>query len=122
MNKNVLEYKGFIASVSYNDEDECFFGKIEGISDLVSFEGNTVKIMKKAFYDAVDDYINLCKETGKESHKSIKGSFNVRIDKNLHHAAMYAAIKKGISLNQYVADAIQNSVKRQSRPMKLTKI
>lgn len=122
MNKNVLEYKGFIASVSYNDDDECFFGKIEGIGDLVSFEGNSVRLLKKAFHEAVEDYINLCKEAGKEPHKSIKGSFNVRIDKNLHHAAMYSAVKRGISLNQFVEEAIQNSVKRQTKSLKLTKI
>ena len=30
--KNTLNYKGFIGSVSYSDEDQVLYGKIEGIN------------------------------------------------------------------------------------------
>ena len=55
-----LKYKEFIGSVHFSSEDEVFFGKIEGINDLVTFEGETVKKIKKAFKDAVEDYLELC--------------------------------------------------------------
>ncbi len=32
MTNNILEYKAFIGSVNYSD-DECFYGNIEGIND-----------------------------------------------------------------------------------------
>jgi len=35
-------YKDYIGSVHYSTEDETFFGKIEGINDLISFEGTSV--------------------------------------------------------------------------------
>ena len=38
-----------------------FFGKIEGINDLVTFEGKTVNKLIKAFYEAVEDYLHLLK-------------------------------------------------------------
>lgn len=110
MTANILEYKDFIGSVSYNDEDECFYGKIEGINDLVTFEGASVKDLKKSFKEAVDDYFELCKELNKEPYKSVKGSFNIRIEPKLHYSAIYTALKKGMSLNQFVAEAIKNNV------------
>ena len=56
--KDILQYKDFIGSVHFNAADEIFFGKIEGIDDLVSFEGNTVSELKQAFEEAVNDYRN----------------------------------------------------------------
>jgi predicted HicB family RNase H-like nuclease len=110
MTTNILEYKDFIGSVSYADEDECFYGKIEGINDLVTFEGASVKELKKAFKDAVEDYLELCAALNKEPYRSVKGSFNIRIEPKLHYSAIYTALKKGISLNQFVAEAIKNNV------------
>ena len=60
-----MQYKKFIGSVNFSGTDECFFGKIEGINDLVTFEGNSVKDLKKAFHESVDDYLALCEEAGK---------------------------------------------------------
>ena len=110
MTQNIIEYKEFIGSVNYSDTDECFYGKIEGINDLVTFEGSSVKELKRAFKNAVDDYLELCKEAGKEPYRSVKGSFNIRIEPKLHYDAIYTALKKGISLNQFVADAIKKNI------------
>ena len=64
--KDVLTYKGFIGSVHFSAEDKVFHGKIEGIDDLVTFEGQSVDELLKAFHEEVDDYIKHCKEIGKE--------------------------------------------------------
>ena len=60
-----MQYKKFIGSVNFSVTDKRFFGKIEGINDLVTFEGNSVKDLKMAFHESVDDYLALCKEAGK---------------------------------------------------------
>ncbi len=65
-----LKYKDFIGSVHYSAEDEVFYGKIEGVNDLVTFEGNTVAKLNKAFKDAVNDYLELCEQSGKQIFKS----------------------------------------------------
>ena len=64
--KDVLSYKGFIGSVHFNAKDRVFHGKIEGVDDLVTFEGKSVDELIKAFHEEVDDYIDLCKEQNKE--------------------------------------------------------
>jgi predicted HicB family RNase H-like nuclease len=105
-----IRYKEFIGSVHFSAEDEVFFGKIEGVNDLVTFEGDTVKQLKKAFEEAVDDYIELCQEIGKTVFKSFKGSFNVRINPQLHSQAFERALEEGKSLNQFVQDAIETKL------------
>ena len=64
--KDVLFFKEYIGSVNYSTEDEIFYGKIEGINDLISFEGGSVAELKAAFEDAVLDYTELCKMNGIE--------------------------------------------------------
>jgi len=110
MTNNLLKYKDFYGSVEYSAADECFFGRIIGTGDLVTFEGDSVDGLKNAFIEAVNDYINLCHETGKKPQKSFKGSFNVRISPDLHREAAIIAGKKGISLNALVEQAISMEV------------
>lgn len=105
-----LSYKNFIGTVHYASEDEVFYGKIDGINDLVTFEGNNVQELKDAFQDAVEDYIEICREEGKEPLKSFKGSFNVRISPTLHSKAFEKANLAGKSLNQFVEEAIEKLV------------
>ena len=111
MRNNTLKYKDFFGSVEYSAVDNCFFGKIIGTADLVTFEGDSVVSLKDAFVEAVEDYIILCKEVGKEPQKTYKGSFNVRISPDLHKEAAVLASRKGISLNAFVEHSIYNAVR-----------
>lgn len=107
---DVLEYKGYYASVLFSAEDEVFYGKLLGIEDLVNFEGTSVKEIKKVFREAVDDYLETCKKIGKEPNKTYKGTFNVRIPVELHKAAAIFAARQNISLNEFVKSAILYSL------------
>jgi len=62
MTTNILEYKELIGSVNYSDDDECYYGKIEEVNDLVTFEGVSLTELKKAFKIAVEDYLELRKK------------------------------------------------------------
>jgi len=103
---DILQYKGYYASVHFSSQDDVFFGKIMGIDDLVNFEGSSVKELKKAFHEAVDDYLETCKAIGKEPNKTYKGSFNVRIPTSLHKEAAVFASLLDVSLNDFVKTAI----------------
>ena len=57
-----MKYRGYWAEIKYSDEDECFCGEIEGLkNDSISFEGETVKELKKDFKDAIDNYLSVMK-------------------------------------------------------------
>ena len=103
---DILEYKSYYASLHFSSEDEVFYGKLLGIDDLVNFEGASVKELKKSFHEAVEDYLETCKELGKEPNKTYKGSFNVRITTDLHKEAAIFAALHNISLNDFVKTAI----------------
>ncbi|GJM60262.1 type II toxin-antitoxin system HicB family antitoxin [Persicobacter diffluens] len=109
----VLKYKDYVAELEYSAESNVFHGKIFGIKDVVTFEGESVEELKEAFAEAVEDYLEICRDLGKEPEKAYKGSFNVRVKPETHRAAAYHATERGQSLNQYVEDAIESFIVRE---------
>jgi predicted HicB family RNase H-like nuclease len=105
--KDMMEYKGYYGSVHYNDDDQVFHGKLEFIRSLVTYEGTDVRNLRAAFEEAVDDYLELCVEEGKEPETPFKGSFNVRTGSDLHRKAMLLARSKGTNLNSIIVDALE---------------
>ena len=105
-----MEYKSYYAKIEYCAEDEVFFGLIEGINDVISFEGTGIEDLKTAFHEAVEDYLDTCQRYGKKPQKAYKGSFNVRINPELHKKAAMLAVSKGTSLNQFVESAIADKI------------
>ena len=61
------------------------------------------------FHQSIDNYLELCKQIGKNPEKEFRGSFNVRISPELHRKAALEAEKQKITLNQYVLRAIEKS-------------
>lgn len=108
--KNVLSYKGYNGSVEFSSDDEIFFGKINGIRDVVTFEADTVQKLKRHFKEAVDDYIDTCAKLDKDPDKEYKGSFNVRVKPSLHRKAAIKSASLKISLNQLVEKALEKEV------------
>ena len=104
---SIMKYKGYWAEIKYSDEDECFCGYIEGLKDdCISFEGTTVKELKKDFKDAIEDYLETCKQINKMPEKHCKGSLNVRLGVELHNKAKIKSIEKHISINELIKDAV----------------
>jgi predicted HicB family RNase H-like nuclease len=108
--KNVLEYKGYAGSVEFSADDQVFFGKIIGIRDVVTFEGATVKELTKAFHESVNDYLETCKEMGKEPDKEFKGSFNVRVKPSIHRLISVRSAAMKVSLNHFVEKILEREI------------
>ena len=106
-----MRYKGYWAKIQYSEEDNCFWGEIEGINDMITFEGTTVGELREDFEGAIDDYIDHCNRYNKEPQKQYSGSFNIRIDPELHREASLLSKIKDMSLNQFVEKAIAKEVK-----------
>lgn len=108
--KNTLEYKGYWTIVEFSVEDHVLHGRIEGIRDVVNYESDTIEGVEKAFHEAVDDYLQYCEDLGVSPEKPYSGSFNVRVPKDVHRAAALKARLQGISLNQWVANAMRKAL------------
>jgi len=102
-----LRYKGYHGSLEFSVEDDCLHGRLQDINGIITYEGNTVKEVKAAFKDSVDDYLAYCKETGKEPNKPYSGKVMFRIDPAVHAKAALAAQLKGVSLNQWAEDVLR---------------
>ncbi|MEA3418536.1 MAG: type II toxin-antitoxin system HicB family antitoxin [Campylobacterota bacterium] len=107
---NTLEYNGYIGSIGYSPEDKIFYGKLEMIDDLVTFEADSASELEENFHAAVDEYIDTCKALGRSPQKTYKGVFNVRIDPGLHKKLHSEALKAGISLNAFVQKTLAAKV------------
>ncbi len=110
MMKNILEYKGYHTKIEFDAETFVLRGKIEGIKDFVDFECSDVTQVEEEFHNAVDEYLEFCKEVGKEPDKEYKGTFNIRISPDLHRKLAVVALKKGDTLNSSVEKAISQYV------------
>ena len=112
--KNTMEYKGYIGSVEFSEEDGLFFGKVLGIRTLISYEGSNAKELVDDFHRGIDDYLIVCFEENQEPEHAYKGSFNIRISPELHKQAAVCAISQSITLNKLVEKALQSYVLSES--------
>lgn len=105
---NLVEYKGYIGSVELSETDGVFYGKVQGIRSLISYEGTNAKELINDFHGAVDDYLAQCVEEGSSPEIAYKGSFNVRFKKKENHrrAAIYA-MTHGQNLNSFIEEAVE---------------
>lgn len=54
----IMKYKDYYGSINYSDKDGVFYGKLEGIRDLVSYEGQDLSSLRSSFEEIVDDYLD----------------------------------------------------------------
>lgn len=108
---NILEYKGFKAKIEFSADDNVFFGHLIGIDDVVSFHGETVKDLERAFKDSVDFHIELCEKLGKKPKKQYSGKVMLRLPGQLHEKIALAAETAGKSINEWGKDVLESALK-----------
>ncbi|WP_095052223.1 type II toxin-antitoxin system HicB family antitoxin [Pseudomonas sp. Irchel s3b2] len=106
MTTKTLEYKGFQGSVDFDTQSEEMYGKILHINDLVTYEADSFKELRKAFEESVEDYLDTCAQLGVEPEKPFSGSFNVRVGVYIHKELSRFAARHSSSINDVVKDAI----------------
>jgi predicted HicB family RNase H-like nuclease len=106
----MMNYKGYLGTVEYDDQAKIFHGDIINTRDVITFQGTTVKEIERAFRDSIDDYLAWCKEDGVEPEKPYSGRFNIRLSPDLHRQIAIIAKKKRVSLNSFVEKAITDEI------------
>lgn len=61
-----LEYKGYKASIRYDEEDDLLIGKLLDIPDSVNFHATSIAELHEVFHNCVENYIDFLKETPKD--------------------------------------------------------
>jgi predicted HicB family RNase H-like nuclease len=111
-----MKYKGYTGSVEYDPDDRLFYGRVNGITDIVSFQGDSVEALEADFRAGVDDYLAFCKERGVEPQRPFSGKFVLRISPELHREASIAARSQRESLNTWITRAIEARLAEKERP------
>jgi predicted HicB family RNase H-like nuclease len=107
---NLLSYKNYNGTVEYSKEDGCLFGKVVGIKSLLSYEGESIRELEHDFQMVIDDYINDCEERGVKPEQPFKGTFNIRINPDLHRNIAVYAMEHDKTLNAVVEEAIERMI------------
>ncbi len=109
---STMEYKGYIARVEYDDEAQLFHGQIMNLRDVITFQGRSVRELRKALRDSVDDYVAFCTARGEEPEKPFSGKVLLRLTPELHRAAMVAAAQRRRSLNAWAREVIERATRK----------
>jgi predicted HicB family RNase H-like nuclease len=105
-----MRYKGYEARVEYSEEDGCFVGHLDGIQDVVGFHGQSVDEVRKGFRDAVDDYLEVSRESGRPPQKPCSGKILIRLPPDLHAKVLNRARASGKSLNQWAREQLERAL------------
>ncbi len=106
-----MHYKGYEATVEFDEEAELFHGEVINLRDVITFQGSSAAELKQSLAESVEDYLEFCRSRGEEPEKPFSGQFVVRTEPALHKAVSTAASREGISLNKWVTTALERAVK-----------
>ena len=87
----MMEYKGYVGKVEFDDEAGIFHGEVLDTRDVLTFQGQSVGELKTAFHKSIDDYLAFCKQRGEEPNKPFSGQFVTRVPPELHRQVTLAA-------------------------------
>jgi predicted HicB family RNase H-like nuclease len=106
----MMEYKGYMARVEFDDEAEIFHGEVINTKDVITFQGTEVSQLRKAFEESVDDYLEFCEQRGEDPERPFSGNFTVRISPKLHRQISILSGRSGMSLNAYIQKKLSMEV------------
>jgi predicted HicB family RNase H-like nuclease len=106
-----MHYKGYTARIEFDEANGIFWGKVLGLPSYtnISFEGQTVDQLTNDFHQAINFYIDDCAQSGKSALKPASGKLMLRVDPEVHSAALIAAEANGVSLNQWAAKVLRDA-------------
>jgi predicted HicB family RNase H-like nuclease len=110
MNSNVMKHKGQIGAIEHDLELGVLYGKLLFINDLVTYEAESLRGLEAEFRTSVDEYLADCEGMGISPNKPFKGSFNIRIGRDLHQKLAIKAADEGLGLNEAVQRAVEKFV------------
>jgi predicted HicB family RNase H-like nuclease len=107
---NRITYRGYDGLFEYDDEAGLFHGRVIGLRDTITFQGQSIAELKDALAGSVEAYLEYCKSRNVEPEKPYSGQLLLRLAPALHRDCAVAARLSGRSLNGWIADTLQAAV------------
>jgi predicted HicB family RNase H-like nuclease len=105
----MLEHKGYRGYVEFDSDAGIFHGEVLDTRDVITFQGKSVKEIRRAFRDSIEDYLEFCRERGEQPDKPFSGRLMVRLPPELHRRLYTQARQEGKSLNQLIAEKLERA-------------
>ena len=105
----MMEYKGYVAVVEYDDSVELFHGEVvnAGAYPIVTFEAADVEGLKREFWASIDEYLAWCEEDGVEPRRPFSGKLSLRLGGDLHQRVAVAAARNHKSINGWIKGVLE---------------
>ena len=108
---NTMEINGYRAIIQYDPDIDMFRGEFMGLNGGADFYATDIQGLRKEGETSLKVFLDMCAEDGVEPRKEYSGKFNLRIPPDLHAEIATKATAAGKSLNQWIADMLDQSVR-----------
>jgi predicted HicB family RNase H-like nuclease len=102
-----MTHDGYVTRVELDEEASIFHGEVVNTKDVLTFQGRTLDELRTAFADTIADYVDWCRERGKEPERPYSGNFTVRVSPELHRRIAAAAAREGKSINAFIVSTLE---------------
>ena len=115
-----MEYKGYLASISYDDVTDMLHGRIVNSGDysIVTFTASDVEGLKREFKISIEDYLSWCEEDGVEPIKPNSGEIKLSLGPKLHHTVALLALEEETTPHDWIKQTIEEKVWKLANPGK----
>jgi len=107
---NTMMINGQKAVIAYDEDCDLFRGEFIGLNGGADFYAADIQGLHREGAVSLRVFLDMCKEDEREPYKNFSGKFNVRIPSRLHADAVAMAKSKGESLNQFVAETLEQAI------------
>ena len=113
---NQMDYKGFLAEISYDDKAKIFLGHVIDLKNGITFQGKSIDELEKAFKDSVEAYlteeeITTTHKNNKNEGLDIENALSLPIFQNQGYKGLYGGLdaktihqRKGLKKKQKIID------------------
>ena len=107
---NMVEINGYRAVVQYDPDIDMFRGEFIGLNGGADFYAKDIDGLRKEGEISLKVFLEMCQEDRVEPRKAYSGKFNLRVSPKLHAEITARALTEGKSLNQWVADVLDETL------------
>jgi len=101
-----IHHQGYVATIELDEEAGLFHGEVINTRDVLTFQGRTLDELRAALAETIADYVEWCRERGKEPERPYSGNLMLRVSPDLHRRVATAAARAGQSVNSFIADTL----------------
>jgi len=112
----MMEYKGYIAKVEYDDSVGMLHGEVINAAPypIVTLDASDVDSLKREFHTSIDDYLAGCVEDGVEPRRGFSGKLNLRLEPDLHRQVSVEAAAHDLSINEWITRTVSREIEATS--------